>query len=76
MLFRLRMSIDQAISAYVEITSHVFSQKKWPLQEGTFKASRLEEGIIRVIAATLKVEEAEAVTMRMLNDQFPDEAKG
>jgi hypothetical protein len=76
MLFRLRMPIDQAISAYVKLASHVFSKTKWAHQEGTFKASRLEEAIVEVIGTALKIKRDEAIKTRMLNEQFTDAAKG
>jgi len=49
MLFRLQMSIDAAIKAYTQLVEHVFSEKKWFFQEGTFKATRLEEAMVSII---------------------------
>ena len=49
MLFRLQMSIDAAINAYIKLAEHVFSEKKWFFQEGTFKATRLEEAMLSII---------------------------
>jgi len=49
MLFRLQMSIDAAIDAYMKLAEHVFSEKKWFFQEGTFKATRLEEAMLSII---------------------------
>lgn len=51
MLFRLRMSIDAAIDAYTTLVEQVFSEKKSFLQEGIFKATRLEQAITTVIQA-------------------------
>jgi hypothetical protein len=76
MLFRLRMPIDQAIKAYVELASHVFSEKKLFFQEGTFKASRLEKGITDIIASALSIEPAEANQVRMIIEESNDGAKG
>ena len=76
MLFRLQMSIDQAISAYADLASYVFSEKKWPHQEGTFKASRLEEAIAKIIGEALRIEKREAIETRMINKEFPNGAKG
>jgi len=49
MLFRLQMTIDAAIEAYLKLSEHVFSEKKWFFQEGTFKATRLEEAMLSII---------------------------
>ena len=49
MLFRLQMSFDAAIRAYIKLSEHVFSEKKWFFQEGTFKATRLEEAMLTII---------------------------
>ena len=56
MLFRLRMTIDEAIAAYRGLATGVFSDKKWIFQDGTFKATRLEDAIVRVIKENLKIE--------------------
>ena len=45
------MSIDDAIAAYIRLVEQVFSEKKTFLQEGIFKATRLEQAIITVIQA-------------------------
>jgi len=72
MLFRLRMAIDDAISAYVYLTRHVFSeQQSWPHRDGIFKASRLEDAIVKIISATLKVDEEQAKELRMLDVNGP-----
>jgi hypothetical protein len=76
MLFRLRMSIDDTISAYANLANRVFSKKKWPYQEGTYKASLLEKSITDVIAKALKIEKEAAVQTRMLIEKSSDGAKG
>jgi len=43
------MSIDDAIDAYAALARNVFSEKKWRFQDGTFKASRLEDAIVSII---------------------------
>jgi hypothetical protein len=76
MLFRLRMPIEEAILAYVKVATFVFSERKLWFQEGTFKASRLEEVMTDVIATSLGIGKAEAAKIRMCDEQFPDYAKG
>jgi hypothetical protein len=76
MLFRLRMSIEEAISAYGRVATFVFSEKKLWYQEGTFKASRLEEVMTDVIATSLRIGKDEAAKIRMCDEQYPDHAKG
>jgi len=67
MLFRLRLSIDEAITVYVTLANHVFSEQKWPFQNGKFKASRLEEAIVTIIQEALEVSPEKARTVRMLD---------
>jgi hypothetical protein len=76
MLFRLRMSIEEAISAYVKVATFVFSERKLWHQEGTFKASRLEEAMTDLIATSLGIGKVEAAKIRMCDEQFPNSAKG
>jgi hypothetical protein len=45
MLGRLRMSVDDAIQAYLRLSEGIFSEKKWWWKEGRFKASSLERAI-------------------------------
>jgi len=49
MLGRLRLTIDEAMDQYGRFAQYVFSEKKWKGQDGTFKASKLEEIIKRII---------------------------
>ena len=49
MLGRLRMGVPEAITAYGQLAKHVFSEKKWTFQDGTFKASRLEEAVKQLL---------------------------
>jgi hypothetical protein len=49
MLGRLRLTVDQAIDQYNQFAAHVFSNKKRKGKDGTFKASKLEEAIKKVV---------------------------
>jgi len=69
MLFRLRMSVDEAIDAYARLAKHVFSAQKWFFKDGKFKASRLEEAIATVIQDALKIGEGESRSVRMLDEE-------
>jgi len=71
MLFRLRMSIEDAIKAYTDLAKRVFSEKKWPHQQGTFKASLLEDAILCIIELQLNVEKNEANGVPMLDEEGP-----
>jgi len=71
MLFRLRMSADEAIRAYVTLAEHVFSSPKWGFQtrNGKFKATRLEDAIATVIQKALNMDEEESRSVRMLDEK-------
>ena len=72
MLFRLKMSIVEAIDTYLRLTKQVFSEKKWIFQDGSFKATRLEEAIVQVIKAKLKIEsDEEARQVQLLDESSP-----
>ncbi|KAJ7690552.1 FabD/lysophospholipase-like protein [Mycena rosella] len=49
MLGRLRMTVDEAISAYNKLAQDVFKNTKRLDQDGTFKASRLEAAIKKIV---------------------------
>jgi len=51
MLGRLRLTIDEAIEQYGQFARYVFSDKKWMGQDGTFKATKLEEIIKKIVKA-------------------------
>ena len=68
MLFRLQMSIDSAIEAYLKLSEHVFSEKKWFFQEGTFKATRLEEATLSMIQRSKGGDPRQVL---LLNEQGP-----
>jgi len=69
MLFRLRMSIDEAITSYADLARRVFSVQKWFFKDGKFKASRLEEAIVIIIQKALGINEADARSVRMLDEK-------
>jgi len=71
MLFRLKMSIDEAIKSYAILAKRIFSEQKWFFQDGQFKASRLEEALVTTIQEALKVNEASARSVRMLDEEAP-----
>ncbi|KAJ7827110.1 hypothetical protein B0H14DRAFT_3144690 [Mycena olivaceomarginata] len=60
MLGRLRMSVEDAINVYGELSKEVFSDVKPPGSDGRFKASKLEKAIrqiVRVKSASQNPEE-------------------
>ena len=70
MLFRLRMTVDEAITAYAKLSEDVFSNKSvWSNMKTN--ASRLENAIAKLINSSLNVHERQARTMRMLDDNGP-----
>ena len=69
MLFRLRMSVDDAIKAYARLAKDVFSEQKWFFKDGKFKASRLEGAISTVIQEALEIGEVESRSVRMLDEE-------
>ena len=71
MLFRLQMSIDEAIDAYTTLTRNVFSEKKWFFQEGTFKASRLEDAIVSIVRVRSNETNGDPRAVKMLNEDGP-----
>ena len=56
MLGRLRMSTEDALVRYIDIAGFIFSKenKKWKTQDGTFKASALEEQVKQLVAEEVK----------------------
>ncbi|KAL5638620.1 hypothetical protein ACGC1H_003097 [Rhizoctonia solani] len=42
MLGKLRMTVDEAIDKYLELSRHIFAQKKWIWKEGRYSARNLE----------------------------------
>ncbi|KAF8251751.1 FabD/lysophospholipase-like protein, partial [Wilcoxina mikolae CBS 423.85] len=49
MLGRLRMSTEEAITAYADLAKYIFKDKKFKMQDGLFKATRLEEAIQKIV---------------------------
>jgi len=72
MLFRLQMSVDDTIAAYISLVKSVFSKKtKWGFQDATFKASLFEEAFLKIIQCQLNIGTGEARKVLMLNDEGP-----
>ena len=82
MLFRLGMTIDEAINAYAKLSTAVFSDKnKWSDKAGIShaianaihsldrKASLLEDELAELIQSNLNIEKRRAMEIRMLDDQ-------
>ena len=65
------MSIDEAINAYAALARTVFSEKKWFFQEGTFKATRLEDAIVSIIRVGLSEADGDPRDVKMLNEDGP-----
>ncbi len=65
------MSIDEAIDAYVTLARNVFSERKWFFQDGTFKASRLEEAIVSIIRVRSHEVDGDLRAVKMLNEDGP-----
>ncbi|TVY90325.1 Kinesin light chain, partial [Lachnellula willkommii] len=53
LLGRLRLSVPAAIDKYRTLAKDVFSDKKFRLQDGMFKASNLERAIKEIVESTL-----------------------
>lgn len=67
MLGRLRMSVDDALHTYAQLSKEVFSKEKSG-GDGAFKASKLEAAIKKVISAQpTSMNDPEA---RMRDDEF------
>jgi len=62
------MSIDEAIDAYATLAKRVFSEKKWFFQEGTFRASLLEDVIVSIVRARSY---GDPRAVKMLNQDGP-----
>ena len=72
MLFRLRMTIDEAITAYTRLVEDVFSSKTiLGSHKPRTSAFRLENAITKFICSSLNVEESQAQKVCMLNDNGP-----
>jgi len=72
LLFRLRLSIDDAIKAYVDFTKFVFSEEQDRLPgRAIFKSSMLEQAIISIIRVVCKLEAHQAQNLRMLDKDGP-----
>jgi hypothetical protein len=56
MLGRLKMSTKDALKHYNTVAERVFSgaNRKWAVQDGTFKAATLEREMKRIIASSIE----------------------
>ncbi|OBT54871.1 hypothetical protein VE04_04686 [Pseudogymnoascus sp. 24MN13] len=59
LLGRLRLSVPEAIDTYRALAQQVFSEKKAPGKDGTFKASNLEKAIKETIKSKLGKDHAD-----------------
>ena len=71
MLFRLRMTVDEAIVAYTRLSEDVFSKKTVLQQHKKRKVSQLENAIATVIHSSLNVDKSRAEMIPMLDDEGP-----
>jgi len=70
MLFRLKMTIEDAIKAYVDLSIYVSAEKRrWPLEDSIFHSNRLESAIVSIIQSASNVKQARE--LRMLNKGGP-----
>lgn len=69
MLFRLKMTVDEAILAYTCLSADVF--KPIILQSQKSTASRLENAIAKAICSSLDLSEIEGPEIRMLDEEGP-----
>ncbi|KAG8738520.1 hypothetical protein FRC10_006766 [Ceratobasidium sp. 414] len=75
MLGRLRMSVDQAITAYVQLAGDIFSETKLLWKEGTYKASNLERAI-KIIVGRYGVPATEPAALESRERDQRDEDVG
>jgi len=70
MLFRLKMTIEDAIRAYVDLSIYVSAEKRrWPLEDSIFHSNRLETAIVSIIQSASNVKQPRE--LRMLNKGGP-----
>lgn len=43
------MSTEEALDAYTELSSTVFTKKKWRIQHGSYKVTKLQEAIEKIV---------------------------
>lgn len=65
------MTIGAAITAYAQFARFVFSEKKGKGKEGTFKSSRLEQAIVKIIMEQLKINETAARNLPLFDQAGP-----
>lgn len=50
MFGRLQISTTEAVEAYTEFSGSIFQEKKWRVQNGSYKATKLKEAFQKIIA--------------------------
>ncbi|KAI9880980.1 MAG: hypothetical protein M1830_009474 [Pleopsidium flavum] len=73
LLARLRLSAAEAIAAYEDIAGSVFSKKKNIWQDGTFKASLLEQAVQRLVEKCLG--KGRGSSALMFEDDVPESCR-
>ena len=70
MLGRLQMTTKEALEQYNIIAGRVFCtrNKKWLIQDGLFKATTLEQEIMRVVATKLDGDAGDATMLDSTNE--------
>ena len=69
MLFRLGMTVDEAITSYASLSKYIFAKKTLLSSQKKTNASRLEDAIAKVIHSTLNIDESQAQKILMLDDK-------
>ena len=70
MLFRIGMTVDEAITAYTTVSKNVFSIRSARSNMKT-RASLLENAVTTIIHSSLSVDNIQAQNVRMLDDKGP-----
>jgi len=72
MLFRLRMTIDDAVKTYADLSRNVFFEKRrWPFEDPIFKSNQLDSAITSIIQTATILGVDQARNLRMLNQGGP-----
>ncbi|CAE6383013.1 unnamed protein product [Rhizoctonia solani] len=59
MLGKLRMTVNEAIRAYIDLSKSVFSEKKWIWKEGRYSAQNLKNAILHIIEQATRIPDGE-----------------
>ncbi|KAI5797272.1 acyl transferase/acyl hydrolase/lysophospholipase [Pyronema domesticum] len=86
MFGRLQISTTEAVEAYTEFSGSIFQEKKWRVQNGSYKATKLKEAFQKIIAKystsqhpdkiMLDTRETSCKTIRSLQDPNLGSAQG